>query len=73
MKAFRSMPYPCIGPSYVEIYLSLNHFSPLFYDCCRIQNADPIYNLYNDVLYKIEKLSFTKDSLEKKKYQISEY
>lgn len=26
----------------------------------------PIYNLYNDVLYKIEKLTFTKDSLEKK-------
>ena len=26
----------------------------------------PIYNLYNDVLYKVEKLSFTNNSLEKR-------
>lgn len=56
-------------------FLSGMIFYLLFHDCCRIQNADLFTVLYNDVLYKIEKLSFTKDSLEKKKqkYQISEY
>lgn len=67
MKAFRSMPYPCIGPNFEEIYLSLTDFvfPPqwlLPHPECR-----HIYRLYNDALYKIEKLTFTKDSLEKKK------
>lgn len=31
----------------------------------------PIYSLYNDALYKIEKLSFTKDSLEKRNIQVN--
>lgn len=74
MKAFRSMPYPCIGPNFEEIYLSLTDlvFPPQWLlphpECWHI------YRLYNDALYKIENLTFTKDSLEKKKkYQISEY
>lgn len=67
MKAFRSMPYPCIGPNFEEIYLSLTDlvFPPQWLlphpECWHI------YRLYNDALYKIEKLTFTKDSLEKEK------
>ena len=75
MKAFRNMPYSCFGPNSEEINIFLKDdflfVSPPQWllphpECCSI------YNLYNDTLYKIEKLSFTKDSLEKegKKYQI---
>lgn len=56
-----------------QIYFSLNDDPPFKWllphpECCFI------YSLYNEILYKIEKLSFTKIFLEKeKKYQISEY
>lgn len=73
MKAFRSMPYPCIGPNFEEIYLSLTDlvFPPQWLlphpECWHI------YRLYNDALYKIEKLTFTKDSLEKEKKRNIKY
>lgn len=74
MKAFRNMPYPRTGPNSEEIYLSLKDDFFVSPPQWLLPHPEcwPIYNLYNDALYKIEKLSFTKDSLEKKekKYQI---
>lgn len=76
MKAFRKTTYPCDGPNSKRItpffsreWLLLNPSPSLWllpHPECRV-----IYNLYNDVLYKIEKSRFYKGFFSKrKKYQI---
>lgn len=82
MKAFRKSTYPCDGPNSIDLHPSL-WMSALFYFFF-ILNPSPlwllphpecrfIYNLYNNVLYKIEKSSFTKDSLAKERNIKSEF